>query len=74
MIDWLRDAAALEALGDRLFATPREVADVIERDIRSVYAALKHGEIPHTRIGQRYQVPVGGGALSGDLTDAGQPG
>ena len=61
MIDTeLRGAAALEALEaeGRLFAYPAEVARVMQRDPRTIYAGIEHGEIPATRVGQRYQVSV----------------
>lgn len=56
----LRGAAALEALeaAKHLWATPVETADVLERDLRAVYAALESGDIPSNRVGQRYNVPV----------------
>jgi hypothetical protein len=54
----LRGAAALEALGDRLFAYPAEVAAVLDRDLRTIYAGLERDEIPYLRVGQRYQVSV----------------
>ena len=56
----LRGAEALNALvaQGKLFCYAQDVADVMERDPRTVYDAIKRGEIPHTRIGQRYQVPV----------------
>ena len=56
----LKGAAALAALKARgkLFAYPHDVAAVMERDLRTIYDGIKRGEIPHTRIGQRYQVPV----------------
>ena len=45
----LRGAPALEALeaAGKLWATPAQAADVLER-----------GEIPNNRVGQRYNVPV----------------
>jgi excisionase family DNA binding protein len=47
--------AALEARGE-LFGFPADVADVFGKDLKTVYRALENGEIPHTRIGQRYQI------------------
>jgi hypothetical protein len=56
----LRGAPALEALeaAGKLWATPAQAADVLERDLRAVYTALERGEIPNNRVGQRYNVPV----------------
>jgi excisionase family DNA binding protein len=56
----LKGAAALKALEKtgRLWATTPEAAAVMERDIRTVRAALQRGEIPHTKVGVRYQIPV----------------
>jgi excisionase family DNA binding protein len=56
----LKGAAALAALEARgeLFGFPADVADVFGKDLKTVYRALENGEIPHTRIGQRYQIPV----------------
>jgi hypothetical protein len=56
----LTGAAALAALekDGRLFASPAEVAAVMDRDIRTIYGALERGEVPSTRIGQRYSIPL----------------
>ena len=56
----LRGAAALVALETegRLFATPAEAAAVMRRDVRTIYAGLERGEIPSTRVGQRFHIPV----------------
>lgn len=58
--DQLKGAAALAALEEqgKLFCYPADVAAVIGKDLRSVYTALERGEIPHTRLGQRYHIPV----------------
>jgi len=58
--DRARGLAALTALEDseRLFCYPQEAADVMGCDFKTVYSALERGEIPHTRIGQRYHIPV----------------
>jgi hypothetical protein len=60
MTERLRGAAALEALeaAGKLWATPAQTADVLERDLKATYLALERGEIPSNRIGQRYNVPV----------------
>jgi hypothetical protein len=49
--------AALESQG-KLFGFPADVADVFNKDVKVVYRALERGEIPYTRIGQRYQISV----------------
>ena len=49
--------AALEARGD-LFCHPADVAAVLGRNLKTIYPALERGEIPHTRVGQRYSIPV----------------
>lgn len=56
----LKGAAALKALEEEgsLFGSPADVAAIMRRDIRTVYAGLERGEIPSTRVGQRYQIPV----------------
>jgi hypothetical protein len=58
--DQLKGAAALaaiEARGD-LFCPPADVAAVLGRNPKTIYPALERGEIPYTRIGQRYSIPV----------------
>lgn len=54
----LKGAPALKALEEagRLFATPVEVAAVLDRDVKSVRAAIVQGEIPSTKVGPRYQI------------------
>jgi hypothetical protein len=56
----LKGRAALEALEQegRLFAVPAEVAAVLERDLKSVRLGLHRNQIPHVRVGPRYQVLV----------------
>ena len=58
--DQLKGAAALAALeaSGQLFCYPADVAAVLGIDLRSVYAALERGEIPHTRVSQRYRISV----------------
>jgi hypothetical protein len=56
--DRLRGAAALAALEGRLWATPAQVAAVLERDVKSVYFGLERGDIPSIRVGPRYQISV----------------
>jgi hypothetical protein len=60
LTDQLKGAEALAALekdGD-LFASPAWTARIMRRDIRTIYAAIKSGEIPSIKIGQRYSVSV----------------
>jgi hypothetical protein len=58
--DRLRGAAALAALEaqGRTFCYPADVADVFAKDLKTIYGGLERGEIPFTRIGQRYQISV----------------
>ncbi len=60
MTKQLKGAAALTALekDGRLFATPAEAAVILRRDVRTIYGGLERGEIPNTRVGQRFQIPV----------------
>jgi excisionase family DNA binding protein len=60
LADQLRGAAALAALEKRgdLFTSPAEAARILKLDVRTVYGALERGQIPHTKIGQKYQIPV----------------
>ena len=48
----------LDDLGDRLFAYVPEVAQILCRDERTVRAAIRAGQIPATKTGQRYIVRV----------------
>jgi len=56
----LKGAAALAALEARgeLFCFPADVAAVLGRNLKTIYPALERGEIPFTRVGQRYSIPV----------------
>ena len=63
---------ALEAAG-RSFAYPAEVAAVFDKDTKTVYLALERGEIPYTRIGQRYQISVAWMRRQVDGLDSSQP-
>jgi hypothetical protein len=58
--DQLRGEAALKALekAGKLWISPAKAAAVMERDVRTIYGALERGEIPNTKVGQRYQIPV----------------
>jgi excisionase family DNA binding protein len=48
----------LDDLGGRTFAYVPEVAQILGRDERTVRAAIRAGQIPATRTGQRYIVRV----------------
>lgn len=48
----------LDDLGKRLFAYVPEVAQILGRDERTIRAAIKAGQIPATKTGQRYIVRV----------------
>lgn len=48
----------LDDLGDRLFAYVPEVAAILCRDERTVRAAIRAGQIPATKAGQRYIIRV----------------
>jgi hypothetical protein len=56
----LKGRAALKALEDdgNLFGSPADIAAIMRRDIRTVYAGLARGEIPSVRVGQRYQISL----------------
>ena len=56
----LKGAALLAALekDGYLFASPADVAGIMRRDIRTIYAGLERGEIPSVRVGQRYQISL----------------
>ena len=56
----LKGRAALEALESegRLFASPAEAAAVLERDHRTVRLAMARGEVPYTRVGNRFSISV----------------
>ena len=56
----LKGADLLKALEEEgnLFASPADVAAIMRRDIRTVYAGLERGEIPSIRVGQRYQISI----------------
>jgi excisionase family DNA binding protein len=64
--------AALEARGD-LFCFPADVAAVLGRNLKTIYPALERGEIPHTRVGQRYSIPVAWLRRQADGLDDRQP-
>jgi len=51
-------AKTLDDLGERLFAYVPEVAQILGRDERTVRAAIRAGQIPATKAGQRYIVRV----------------
>jgi excisionase family DNA binding protein len=47
-----------DALGGRLFAGVPEIAELLESDERTVRRAIAAGEIPATRVGVKYMIPV----------------
>jgi excisionase family DNA binding protein len=47
-----------EALAERLFVTPVEVAELLEMDPRTVRAALQRGEIPGFKVGAWWRIPA----------------
>jgi len=75
----IRGAALLEQLEHQgqLFCQPADTAAVTGKDPRTIYAAIKSGEIPSTKIGQRYHISVAWLRRQVDGTDvpaAGQAG
>lgn len=48
----------LDDLGDRLFAYVPEVAQILGRDERTVRSAIQAGQIPASKTGTRYIVPI----------------
>ncbi len=48
----------LADLDGRLFADVPEVAELMRSDARTVRRAIEAGEIPATRVGQRWRVPT----------------
>jgi excisionase family DNA binding protein len=48
----------VETLAERLFVTPAEAAELLDLDPRTVRAALQRGEIPGTRVGERWKIPT----------------
>lgn len=58
MLDRDRGAKTLEDLAARNFATVLETASVLGYDPRTVRRAIRDGEIPATRAGATYRVPV----------------
>jgi excisionase family DNA binding protein len=70
----LKGAAALAALESRgeLFCFPADVAAVLGRNLKTIYPALERGEIPYTRVGQRYSIPVSWLRRAADGADAPQ--
>jgi excisionase family DNA binding protein len=50
--------AALERLTGRLFATTTETAAILDYDPRTLLKAIKAGDIPATRVGATFRIPV----------------
>jgi excisionase family DNA binding protein len=48
----------LEDLRDRSFATVEEVAQILMCDRRTIRTACRQGEIPSTKTGVLYRIPV----------------
>jgi len=48
----------LSDLGDRLFADVPEVASITGRDERTIRKAAQAGEIPATKVGTKYMIPM----------------
>jgi excisionase family DNA binding protein len=42
----------------RHFATVAETCSILEVEERTIYAGIKNGEIPSTRVGNRHKIPV----------------
>jgi excisionase family DNA binding protein len=59
MPDIKRGPVTIEDLDGRNFAYPHEVAGILRCDVRTVRRAINDGQIPATRIGAAYRVPVG---------------
>jgi excisionase family DNA binding protein len=60
-VTWSPDAkAALQRLQGRLFATVTEVSAILSYDMqgRTVRKAIEAGEIPATRVGAQWRIPV----------------
>lgn len=51
-------ATTLDDLGGRLFADVPEAAAILGRDERTVRKAAAVGEIPSSKVGQKYLIPV----------------
>jgi excisionase family DNA binding protein len=47
-----------DMLAERLFATPAEVAELLDMDPRTVRAALQRGEIPGFKVGAWWKIPT----------------
>jgi excisionase family DNA binding protein len=56
----LKGLEALTALeqGTNLFCYPQDAADVLGKDLKTTYDAIKRGEIPAIKIGQRYSISI----------------
>lgn len=58
-VTWTPTAAeALRRISGRLFATSTEAGAILGVDPRTLRAAIERGEIPATRVGVAWRVPV----------------
>lgn len=58
-VTWSPSATrALERLDGKLFATTTEAAVVLRYDVRTLRKAIESGDIPATRVGTGWRVPV----------------
>ena len=58
-ITWTPSAReALKRLENKLFADTTEAAAILDVDPRTLRAAIERGEIPATRAGANWRVPV----------------
>jgi len=58
MPDIDRGPLTLDDLEGRNFAYPHEVARILRTDVRTVRRAINDGQIPATKVGAAYRVPV----------------
>jgi hypothetical protein len=49
---------AIERLQGRLFASTTEVCAIIGCDVRALRRGIESGDVPATRVGQRYYIPT----------------
>jgi excisionase family DNA binding protein len=50
--------AALDRLKGKIFATTTEAGAVLRYDHRTIRKAIEAGEIPATRVGAQWRIPV----------------
>jgi excisionase family DNA binding protein len=58
MMTMQTDADPWAAVAGRLFATVPEAAAILRYDVRTVRRGIAAGEIPATKAGSTYRVPV----------------